>query len=250
MRQATTQKTAQKTALVTGASRGLGRVLADFLARQGYRLVITARGREALYTTADELRRHTEVIAVPGDVADPAHRQTLAEAAGGGLELLLNNASDLGTTPLPPLTTYDSDRLREVFESNLFAPLELVKVTLPALKASRGLVVNLSSDAALGGYEGWGAYGSSKAALDLVSTTLANELRDEGVGVVSVDPGDMRTQMHQDAFPGEDISERPLPEVTLPFWAWLLGQGPLDISGQRFQAQADVWTVARQEVTA
>jgi NAD(P)-dependent dehydrogenase (short-subunit alcohol dehydrogenase family) len=105
------------------------------------------------------------------------------------------------------------------------------------------LVVNLSSDAAVGGYAGWGGYGASKAALDLLSLTLANELRDQGVAVVSVDPGDMHTQMHQDAFPGEDISDRPLPETTVPFWAWLLAQKPLPISGRRFQAQAEVWSV-------
>ena len=245
-----TQHETQKTALVTGASRGLGRVLADFLAKQGYGLVITARGAEALEHTAAELRRHTDVTAISGEVTDATHRRALVGATKDGLELLINNASDLGTTPLPPLVSYDPNRLRKVFESNLFAPLELVRATLPALKAKGGLVINLSSDAAVGGYEGWGAYGSSKAALDLVSKTLASELEADGVGVVSVDPGDMRTQMHQDAFPGEDISDRPLPEVTLPFWAWLLGQNPLDVSGQRFQAQADVWTVARQEVTA
>ena len=243
-----TQDKARKTALITGASRGLGRVLADFLAKQDYRLVITARGEEALHATAEGLRRYTEVTAIPGDVTDSAHRQALVEATGEGLELLVNNASSLGTTPLPPLTTYDLDRLRDVFESNVFAPLALVQAMLPTLKKRSGLVVNLSSDAAMGGYEGWGAYGSSKAALDLVSKTLANELRDSGVGVVSVDPGDMRTQMYQNAFPGEDISDRPLPEATLPFWAWLLGQAPLDVSGRRFQAQADVWTVEKQEV--
>ena len=243
-----TQKIIRKTALITGASRGLGRVLADFLAKQGYKLVITSRGEEALYATAEVLRRYTKVTAIPGDVTDSAHRQALVEATGEGLELLVNNASSLGTTPLPPLTTYDIDRLRDVFESNVFAPLALAQAVLPTLKRQNGLVVNLSSDAAVGGYEGWGGYGSSKAALDLISKTLANELESEGVGVVSVDPGDMRTRMHQDAFPGEDISERPLPEATLPFWAWLLGQKTLDISGRRFQAQADVWTVEAQEV--
>ena len=120
----------------------------------------------------------------------------------------------------------------------------LVQATLPLLRKSGGLVINISSDAASGGYSGWGAYGASKAALDLVSLTLAGELRDDGVAVVSVDPGDMRTQMHQDAFPGEDISDRPLPEVTLPFWAWLLGQPRTLVTGRRFQAQADRWEVA------
>ena len=124
--------------------------------------------------------------------------------------------------------------------------IALVQATLPLLKASQGLVVNLTSDAAVGGYENWGGYGASKAALDLVSLTLANELRPEGIGVVSVDPGDMNTDMHQDAFPGEDISDRPMPDVTLPFWVWLLGQAPLAVSGQRFQAQADLWEVRHE----
>ena len=130
-----------------------------------------------------------------------------------------------------------------VFEVNTLAPLALIRETLPLLIRSQGLVVNISSDAAVGGYPGWGVYGASKAALDLVSKTLAAELRDRGVSVVSVDPGDMRTKMHQDAYPGQDISDRPLPEVTLPFWAWLLSQPPMKVSGMRYQAQAPVWEV-------
>ena len=122
-------------------------------------------------------------------------------------------------------------------------PLLEMARSSPLLKRSGGLVVNISSDAAIGGYEGWGGYGASKAALDLASLTLANELREDGVGVVSVDPGDMRTQMHQAAFPGEDISDRPLPESTLPFWAWLLNQDVLSISGSRYQAQSERWEV-------
>ena len=120
----------------------------------------------------------------------------------------------------------------------------LIQDALGLLAHSSAVVVNISSDAAIAGYPGWGGYGASKAALDLLSLTLANELRERGVAVVSVDPGDMRTQLHQEAFPGEEIADRPLPEVTLPFWAWLLGQEPLAISGQRFQAQAEVWTTA------
>ena len=119
----------------------------------------------------------------------------------------------------------------------------MVQAVLPYLKSSKGLVVNISSDAAIGAYETWGAYGSSKAALDLISLTLANELRSDKIAVVSVDPGDMRTDMHQNAFPGQDISDRPLPEVTLPFWAWLFGQDRLAITGQRFQAQSELWEV-------
>jgi NAD(P)-dependent dehydrogenase (short-subunit alcohol dehydrogenase family) len=122
--------------------------------------------------------------------------------------------------------------------------LGLAQEALPLLRQRAGLIVNISSDAARGGYEGWGAYGATKAALDLVSLTLANELRPAGVSVVAVDPGDMRTQMHQAAFPGEDISDRPLPDVTLPFWAWLLGQPPGSVSGRRYEAQADHWEVS------
>jgi NAD(P)-dependent dehydrogenase (short-subunit alcohol dehydrogenase family) len=136
------------------------------------------------------------------------------------------------------------DGLRQVLEINTVAPLALIQGLRPWLARGRGLIVNLTSDAAVGGYEGWGGYGASKAALELIALTLANELRSEGISAVVVDPGDMRTQMHQDAFPGEDISDRPLPEVTLPFWAWLLGQQPETISGRRFQAQAEQWVAA------
>jgi len=125
----------------------------------------------------------------------------------------------------------------------VLAPLALVREALPLLARSRGLVVDITSDAAVGGYPGWGVYGASKAALDLVTKTLAAELKEKGVGVVSVDPGDMRTRMHQDAFPGQDISDRPLPDVTLPFWAWLLSQDPIAVSGGRYRAQAAVWEV-------
>lgn len=231
-------------ALITGASRGLGRTLAHFLAAQGTDLVLTARGARALEETAQELAVYgRRVVSLPGDVADAGHRQRLAQAAADldGLDLLLNNASILGPAPLPALADTPLEALEQVLEVNTLAPLGLVQATLPLLLHRRGLVVNLSSDAATGGYAGWGAYGASKAALDLLSLTLANELAGEGVTVVSVDPGDMRTQMHQDAFPGEDISDRPLPEATLPFWAWLLGQERGAIHGKRLRAQAEVW---------
>lgn len=231
-------------ALMTGASRGLGRTLAHFLAAQGWDLVLTARGDEALAVTAQSLAETgRRVLALPGDVADADHRQQLAQAAAelGGLDLLVNNASILGTSPLPPLAVYPLAVFEQVLAVNVLAPLGLVQRTLPLLRRRRGLVINISSDAALGGYAGWGAYGASKAALDLLSLTLANELAGDGVHVVSVDPGDLRTQMHQDAFPGEDISDRPLPEATLPFWAWLLGQEREAINGKRLRAQADTW---------
>ena len=235
-------------ALITGASRGLGAVLARFLAQQGYDLVLTARGEEALGHIAQSLQQYGgTVLALPGDVSEQAHRQRLIETATsnfGRLDLLINNASTLGPSPLPSLADYGLEDFEQVIATNVIAPLGLTQEAIPLLKKSGGLVINVSSDAALGGYPGWGGYGASKAALDLVSLTLANELYDEGVGVVSVDPGDMRTQMHQDAFAGEDISDRPLPDVTIPFWAWLLGQEHLALNGRRYQAQNETWTVA------
>jgi NAD(P)-dependent dehydrogenase (short-subunit alcohol dehydrogenase family) len=222
----------------------LGRILANFLAAQGATLLLTARGADALQQAAQEAGGlGARVVAVPGDVADAGHRRQLANAAAdlGGLDLLINNASILGTTPLPPLAQYPLEALEQVIDVNFLAPLGLIQATLPLLLRRRGLVVNISSDAALGGYAGWGGYGAGKAALDLASLSLANELKDTGVAVVSVDPGDMRTQMHQEAFAGEDISDRPLPEVTLPFWAWLLGQDRAAINARRFKAQSDVW---------
>lgn len=237
----------RRVALITGASRGLGKTLAELLAGQGYTLIITARGGTVLQQMATELRAtyDADVVALAGDVTDVEHRRRLVDAAEerGRLDLLINNASTLGSTPLPNLADYSLFALEQVFDVNVIAPLGLVQAALPLLETSGGLVVNISSDAATGGYEGWGGYGASKAALDLVSLTLANELKDAGVGVVSVDPGDMRTKMHQDAFPGEDISDRPLPETTVPFWAWLFAQEPLAVSGQRFQAQSEEWTV-------
>lgn len=235
-----------KVALLTGSSRGLGLTLADFLAAQGYTLIIDARNETVLETAAQGLRRYGHPVrALPGDVSDPEHRRALAEVAlkQGGLDLLVNNASSLGVSPLPELTRYPLERLPELFATNVFAPLGLVQETLAPLQARRGLIVNVSSDAAVGAYPGWGAYGSSKTALDLVTRTLAAELKD--VGVVSVDPGDLQTQLHQDAFPGEDITDRPPPEVTLPFWAWLLGQDPLRVSGARFAAQGERWELPR-----
>lgn len=236
-----------RVALITGASRGLGAELAGFLARQGYDLVLTARGADALEETAVKLRRYgSRIEYLAGDVADAEHRKRLAEAAEslGRLDLLVNNASDLGLSPLPPLAEYSLDAMERVFRVNVIAPVGLVQSTIPLLRKSGGMIINISSDAALGAYPGWGAYGASKAALDLVSLTLANELRDDGIAVVSVDPGDMRTQMHQDAFAGEDISDRPLPETTLPFWGWLLGQAHSLVTGRRYQAQSDLWEVA------
>lgn len=231
-------------AMITGASRGLGATLAGFLARAGWDLVLTARGADDLEAVADRLGGEgRRIVALAGDVADPDHRRRLADAARGlgGLDWLVNNASELGPSPLSPLAEVSVDALERVFAVNVVAPIALVRETLPLLEDGGGLVVDVSSDAAVGGYPGWGAYGASKAALDLASRTLAGELAPRGVSVVAVDPGDLRTAMHQAAFPGEDISDRPDPEVTLPFWAWLLGRDPATVSGRRFHAQAERW---------
>jgi NAD(P)-dependent dehydrogenase (short-subunit alcohol dehydrogenase family) len=236
----------RKVALVTGASRGLGRTVAEFLTAEGYSVILTARGTSDLEGVGTNLSRSgADVHCVAGDVTDPRHRSQLAEhvRAAGRLDLLVNNASELGPTPLPELSTYPLDGLRTVFEANVVAPLALVQILLPWLERSRGRIVNISSDAALGGYPRWGGYGASKAALDLVSHTLGEELKVRGVSVVSVDPGDLRTAMHQAAFPGQDISDRPLPSVTVPFWAWLLEQDPALVTGHRFRAQADRWEI-------
>jgi NAD(P)-dependent dehydrogenase (short-subunit alcohol dehydrogenase family) len=232
-----------KTALVTGASRGLGEVVATFLARSGYDLVLTARGQADLTEVATRLSKTgRRVITRAGDVNDAAHRARLVEAADelGGLDVLVNNASDLGPSPMPALADYPLDALEHVLRTNVIAPVALVQDLRS--KLSGGLVVNITSDAAVGGYEGWGGYGASKAALELVSRTLAAELDD--IAVVTVDPGDMRTQMHQAAFPGQDISDRPLPDVTVPFWAWLFASDLKAIDGRRFQAQGESWEVA------
>ena len=155
----------------------------------------------------------------------------------GGLDLLVNNASELGA--IGPLMEFDVQRFGRVFPVNAGAPIALIQLAVPLLAERRGLIVNVTSDAAQGAYAGWGPYGASKAALELLTRTLAVELREKGVSAVLVDPGDMRTRMHQEAFPGEDISDRPLPEVTAPFWNWLFDQEPEAVSGERFAAQRE-----------
>lgn len=198
------------TAIITGASRGLGLELARALDERGWRVVADARDRDALLRATAGL---SGVEALAGDVGDPEHRRRLVETAGDELDLLVNNASELGPSPLPALAGYPLDALRRVLEVNLVAPLALVQLALPRLREGAA-ILQLSSDAALEPYEGWGGYGSSKAALDQISAILAVE--HPALRVYSVDPGDMRTQMHQDAFPGEDISDRPLPEDSVP----------------------------------
>jgi len=234
----------RKVAVVTGASQGLGAVVTRLLAGEGYDLILVARHAAPLAALSNEIRSAgARVTEISGDVAVARTRSRIVAAVRPhrGLDLLLNNASELGPSPLPPLSRVALRALEQVYRVNVVAPVALVQSLLPLLERRHGLVVNLSSDAAVGGYPGWGNYGASKAALDLVSLTLAHELHDLGVGVVSVDPGDMRTRMHQRAFPGEDISDRPLPEATLPFWAWLLGRPNTEVTGHRFRAQSEHW---------
>jgi NAD(P)-dependent dehydrogenase (short-subunit alcohol dehydrogenase family) len=235
-----------RVAVVTGASRGLGAVIARFLAGDGCELVLMARDAGALDSASRSIERFgTRVHLVAGDVSVPEDRRRLRTVVEslGGLDLLVNNASELGPSPLPRLSDFPIEELERIYRVNLIAPVALVQLLGPYLARRNGLVVNISSDAAIGGYPGWGGYGASKAALDLVSRTLANELKESGIRVVAVDPGDMRTAMHQRAFPGENISDRPEPEVTLPFWAWLFGNSSEQLSGQRFRAQAERWEV-------
>ncbi len=201
------------TAIITGASRGLGLALARALADRGYRLVIDARGAPELQRVATELEAITHVRALPGDVADDWHRGALIDAAGERVDLLVNNASTLGPSPQPELAAYPLETLRRVYDVNVIAPLALAQLALP-LMPEGACIVNVTSDAAVEAYEGWGGYGSAKAALEQLTAILAAE--EPSVRVYTVDPGDMRTQMHQEAFPGEDISDRPPPEDSVP----------------------------------
>ena len=199
-----------QTAIVTGASRGLGLALTRALVERGWRIIVDARGSEDLHRAWAESDR---VVAIAGDIADSQHRLALVEAAGHEIDLLVNNASVLGPSPLPNLAAYPLDELRRVYEINVLAQLGLIQLALPRL-APGARILNITSDAAVEAYEGWGGYGSSKAALEQLSAILAREHPE--LRVYAVDPGDMRTQMHQDAFPGEDISDRPPPEEGVP----------------------------------
>jgi NAD(P)-dependent dehydrogenase (short-subunit alcohol dehydrogenase family) len=201
------------TAIVTGASRGLGLALSRALVRGGWKLVIDARGAADLERVARELGQLGDVTALPGDVSDPMHRRALVEAAGGRIDLLVNNASALGPSPQPSLALYPYSELERVYRVNVLAPLAVIQLALPHIPEG-GRIVNVTSDAGVEPYPGWGGYGSSKAALEQLSAVLGAEQPE--LRVYAVDPGDMRTQMQQEAFPGEDISDRPPPEESVP----------------------------------
>jgi NAD(P)-dependent dehydrogenase (short-subunit alcohol dehydrogenase family) len=228
------EESPRRTALITGASRGLGLALARALADEGWTLIIDARGEDALERSRAELSERTRVVAIPGDVSDPEHRAALADAVRkvGGLDAFVNNASILGPSPQPALLDYPLDVLEEVYRANTLSPLALVQVLRNELKQD-ARVINVTSDAAIEPYEGWGGYGSSKAALEQLSNILAAE--NPNLRVYRVDPGDMRTRMHQEAFPDEDISDRPLPEESVPGFLELIAG---DLPSGRYEARS------------
>ncbi len=224
--------TDSKNAIITGASRGLGLALAQGLAEAGYSLVLDARDGAALRAAAaslqaglqDSRRDGLTVTAVPGDLADPGHRAALRLAADrlGGPDVLINNAGTLGASPLPPIAAYPIDELRAAFEVNVLAPIALTQLLLPGLRRRGGAVLSITSDAAVEAYAGWGGYGAAKAALEQACNVLAAE--ETAVRVWWVDPGDLRTRMHQQAFPGEDISDRQLPAAVVPAFKRLIAE--------------------------
>jgi NAD(P)-dependent dehydrogenase (short-subunit alcohol dehydrogenase family) len=238
-----TEQSSNRTALITGASRGLGLALARALADEGWTLVIDAKGEEDLESVSAELSEQTRVVAIAGDVSDPRHRAALADAARevGGLDALVNNASILGPSPQPDLLDYPLDVLEEVYRTNTLSPLALIQVLKDELKQD-ARIVNVTSDAAVEPYEGWGGYGSSKAALEQLSNILAAE--NPNLRVYRVDPGDMRTRMQQEAFPDEDISDRPLPEESVPGFLELITG---DLPSGRYEARALVTTPGTRE---
>src|SRR4051812_1181974 len=225
-------------AIVTGASRGLGLALTRALADRGWRVVVDARDGAALRRATARAARAGRVVALPGDVTDPDHRRALADAAGDRVDLLVNNAGALGPSPRPALAAFPPAALEELLRVNVVAPLALTQLVLPRMPAG-GVVVNVTSDAAVEPYEGWGGYGTSKAALDQLTTILGAEHPD--LRVLAVDPGDLRTRMHQDAFPGEDISDRPPPEDSVPgLLALIRGAAPSGRHRARDHDRAEV----------
>jgi len=210
----------QKVVLITGASRGLGRELARQFSRRGAALILTARGASDLEAVERELSTDGEVFTLAGDVADPGHAARLVrrgEERFGRIDVLINNASTVGPSPMPQLAVYPPEALLDVFRVNVVAPLSLIQLVLPGMRTrGEGVIVNLTSDAAVEAYPGWGGYGASKAALEHASRVLAAELAGSGVRVYVVDPGDMNTAMHRAAEPGVDLSHLPGPDVPAP----------------------------------
>lgn len=204
---------ARRTAIITGGSRGLGLALARALAERGWRLVIDARNPEGLDSAARELGRLTDIETAAGDVSDAGHRKVLVGVAGERIDLLVNNASILGPSPQPELSAYPLSELERVYRINVLAPIALIQLALPRMDVD-GCIVNITSDAGVEPYPGWGGYGSAKAALEQLTAIFSAEHPE--LRVYSADPGDMRTRLHQEAFPGEDISDRPPPEESVP----------------------------------
>ena len=226
--------------LITGASKGLGAEIARQLAERGHRLMLTARRVEPLQVLADELAAQTDVLALPGDVADAAHLRRLVSTGlerFGRIDVLINNASTVGVSPMPTLTAYPLDTLTDLFRTNTIAPLHLIQATLPdMLSRGTGIIVNISSDAAVQAYPTWGGYGMSKAALEHLSRVLAAELEGSGIRVFVVDPGDMDTEMHRAAEPGVDLSGLPGPAPAAQAIVRLIEQERAPFG--RFEAQA------------
>ncbi len=226
-------------ALITGASRGLGREIANAYAERGGRLILTARGAGALEEVAARLRRITDVLTLAGDVADPIHAERLVRAGlarFGQIDVLINNASVLGPTPMPWLDALPPDALQDIIRANVVAPLHLTQLVLPQMRVRRrGVIINVTSDAGVEAYAGWGGYGISKAALEHLSRILAAELPDTGIRVYIVEPGDMNTEMHREAEPGVDLSHLPPPEVSAPAFVWLVEEETAPFG--RFSAQ-------------
>ncbi|MBI3974160.1 MAG: SDR family oxidoreductase [Chloroflexi bacterium] len=229
----------QPVALITGASRGLGLEIARLFARRKMPLVLTARGAEALQAAVDELRELTDVIGLPGDVSDGAHAERvvrLGRERFGRIDVLVNNASSIGPSPMPALEAYPLDALAEVFRINVVAPLHLTQLVVPSMRArGGGMIVNVTSDAAVQAYPTWGGYGASKAALEHLSRVLAAELEGSGIRIYVVDPGDMNTQMHREAEPGVDLSHLPGPKIAAPAFVHLLVHETAQFG--RFEAQ-------------
>ena len=222
-------------AVVTGASRGLGLAITRALVADGWSVVVDGRAGDDLMAAISDLTGPGQAVAIPGDVTDPDHRQQLAQAAAGKgpVRLIVNNASYLGPSPQPVLQNYPLDTLRRVYEVNTVAPLALIQVLRPHMAEAGGVIINITSDAGVEGYAGWGGYGSSKAALEQLSRVLAAE--QPQLRVYWVDPGDMNTRMQQEAFPGEDVSDRPPPEESVP---GLLELAKGELPSGRYQARS------------